>query len=336
MSRKANATLIGIFVFGAGLLSIAALVFFGSYKIFSESETFVLYFDESVNGLDVGAPVKWKGVPIGRVSEILIRWNQDELSDHVPVMIEIDVTNLVKQLGVSIDLREDAVYSSQINLGLRAQLQMDSLITGMLFIELDYVDDLSSPAFVQQDVILKEIPTIPSPLAEIGESATDIIARISTIDIKSINDELVSLLQRLNESIKDIEFKKINTSILEAVDSFRSLAESEQLIRSLEQFRETMQAYRLLAVNVGGKVDTGMEEVLKSLDEFQTAMKDFQATNKKLQAFMEPDTTLWYEMEETLHGISEAAEEIRDLADYLERNPRSLLTGKADESINPQ
>ena len=90
MRKKANTTAIGMFVIGATVLIIGAILYVGSSTVFSKTDKYVLYFDESINGLDLGAKVKFKGVPIGRVVGTYIGYNSRDGRTAVPVIIEVD------------------------------------------------------------------------------------------------------------------------------------------------------------------------------------------------------------------------------------------------------
>jgi paraquat-inducible protein B len=145
MSIRANPTAIGGFLIGALVLLVAGTATLASTAWFERRSTFISFFQESVNGLEKGAPVKFQGVPVGNVTEILIQIDQRDKTFQVPVQYEIDLTRLTTQLGTFVDLEDGAVLRQQITDGLRAQLQMESIVTGQLYIELSYRPD-AAPA----------------------------------------------------------------------------------------------------------------------------------------------------------------------------------------------
>jgi paraquat-inducible protein B len=163
MSARANPTAIGIFVTGATALAVLALLVFGSGRIFRRQETFIIYFNESVNNLSDGSPVKFKGVQIGQVRRITLRYNQATDSSSVPVLIDIDLSRLRNNLGVEINLADEQVFDEQVRLGLRAKLQMQSLLTGLLYIDLDIYDELKGqvPPPIQETRIIRKFPLCP-------------------------------------------------------------------------------------------------------------------------------------------------------------------------------
>ena len=329
MSKKANPTVIGIFVMGALVLVLAGIVFIGSIQFLSHKEKFILYFDESVNGLEVGAPVKFKGVPVGQVTEIRIRWNQDEDSDHVPVFIEIDVSRLINRLGVDVDLTDDDTYLAQVNTGLRANLVLESLITGLLYIEIDYEINPGRPVFIQDKVTYKEIPTTPSIMAEIGQSAGEIIAKIGSIDIEAINNKLIVLLDSLKEAIDDARIAEISDGIIKTVDSISAMAESEKISKTVDNLNEALVEVRRLAGKIESKIDPVLESAGETNKKLQAALKKVSDTVDQLRYAFEPESSFRHEIETALSELAEAAESARMLVEFLERNPKALLTGKS-------
>lgn len=338
MTRKASATLIGAFVLVAMVLFLGISVFFGAFDLFARKETFVLYFDESVNGLSQGAPVKFKGVPVGRVTEIKIRWNQDEFSSHIPVFIELDVSRIVDDLGVQVDLSNEDEYALQINEGLRATLQLESLISGLLMVELDYYPDASQPQFHQKERILKELPTTPSALAEIGQSATEIVAGLTAIDIGAINDHLVGLLESANRKVNQIDVAGIQSSITGAGNSIRSIAESEKIPQLVAEIQATAAEYKALAERlqvVVGRVDEKIDPVLAEAREtnqrLQQALAGIEETAADFRHLLQPESSLRYRFESALQEVEAAADAAGRFIEYLERNPRALLSGKPEQ-----
>jgi len=137
MGKRANPALIGAFVLFAIVICAAAVVVVGSGRLFRNTRTFVIFFPGSVNGLEKGAPVKFRGVPIGTVTDIRIRMRELAATGRIPVLIEVD-RERVHELGGQHDTVDDQRVSELINdLGMRAQLQQQSFITGLLYVALD-------------------------------------------------------------------------------------------------------------------------------------------------------------------------------------------------------
>ncbi|HKA33290.1 MAG TPA: MlaD family protein, partial [Candidatus Binatia bacterium] len=184
MKKKISPTLIGAFVLGGLGLLVAVILILGSGKLFVQSRDFILYFDSSVNGLRVGAPVKFKGVEIGSVKEILLSLSSDMSVQRIPVIVRIEAEKIKKRGGSTAPLTDPEVAKALIDQGLRGQLQMESLVTGLLYVGLDFFPD--TPAhFVQsaqENSRYLEIPTIPSIFEQAQDVVSSIVARLQEID----------------------------------------------------------------------------------------------------------------------------------------------------------
>ena len=161
MAKQANRMMIGGFVVLAVIIMAASLVVFGSGKFFQKTVKCVMYFDESVKGLSVGAPVLFQGVQIGSVTSIILQVDPVKMKTHIPVIIEYEPEKFqVAAAGHEMprDPREN--IPKLIEKGLRAQLGMQSFITGQLIIELNFSPD--TPVVLKNiDKDYIEIPNHP-------------------------------------------------------------------------------------------------------------------------------------------------------------------------------
>lgn len=333
MSKRANPVFVGTFISIAIALGVTALIIFGSGNIFRQAERFVLYFDDSVNGLEVGAAVKFKGVRIGQVKEIYIRFNQTEDSAHVPVVIEIDTARLQRHLGVEVDLADPEVLATVIRDGLRAKLQLQSFVTGVLFIELDYFHDSGPPLFVQKEFIYPEIPTVFAPnITAIFRKVTDTLNEVTKIDISAMGKNAQSLLGRLDEGLAEIQFDEINANVVAVTAGAERLVNDPNLTASIELLRENLVNFKALSARVDENLGPLIEEVNETLHDAQSALQSSEALMKRADDLIKPDSSFRYQVDVALAEMSTAMRSIRILADYLERNPNALLTGKPEHN----
>ncbi len=339
MSKKANPAAIGIFVVGAVVLAIVSILLFGSGQFFRKTEQFILYFEDSINGLEVGAPVKFKGVRIGQVTRIYIRFNQNDQSPHVPVIIEIDIDRLKNNLGVDVDLSNSDVFHEQVeNLGLRAQLQQSSFVTGLLFVELDYFKDAGKPHFVQineranQEKKFLEIPTVASGLTEVIKKLSVAVDQISRIDFGSIGQKVQHILDKADKGLGDIQFRKINdkaVNVLSDLDSFLSDPHLKVLAKKLDL---TLADGRKLINGLDAEIKPIALKLNKVTDTTNQTLVKYGDLATNLNHFISEDSPFRLQLDSTLQEFSGAARSIRILSDYLERNPSSLISGKKDTS----
>ena len=197
MSRRANPMWVGAFVLGAAALAVAAIAVFGSGRLFRETHAFVLYFQGSVNGLNIGAPVKFKGVEVGSVKRIMVRFEQTAGEVSIPVFIELDAEKLARA-GVHVEFSPDAIHTA-VDQGLRGRLEAQSLVTGLLFVNLDYFPE--TPArFVGVSGGLPEIPTLPTTIEEATQVVKQIVERLGQLDLEAMVKSATETLDALARS----------------------------------------------------------------------------------------------------------------------------------------
>src|SRR5204862_4578934 len=133
MSKKANPTTIGVFIVLGLALGVGGLLTFSSSKLFTRTHDCILYFNESLNGLNEGAPVKYRGVRIGSVKRVMVRFNQATNDYAMPVIIELEEKLINERLGEPMEIFSAGALDERIRFGLRASLQSESLVTGVLY-----------------------------------------------------------------------------------------------------------------------------------------------------------------------------------------------------------
>ena len=340
MSQQANKTLIGGFVVGALALVVVGVLIFGSGKLFKSTNTYILFFDGSVKGLNVGAPVLFSGVKIGSVKDIRLQADMLDKTIRTPVIIEIQPARFEVIRGEpDPDPRKN--IELMIESGLSAQLQTQSLITGQLMIELDLRPETQVKLSGNIGHGYVEIPTIPSTLETLTKTIQDL--------------KLEELVQKLASTVAGLE-KLINSK--EVSESFAILNETimdtQRLIQNTDRRMGTLAAgldetvndaqnlvRRIdgqvvpLASNINrtlgdaqqvlGNVDSQMIALAESVN--KTAEKAIE-TLVAAEAVLKKDSPVVYQMTKTLKELSDAARSIRLWAEYLERHPEALLRGK--------
>lgn len=293
MSRRANPTLIGAFVVGALALFVAAVLVL-SGGLFANSSQFVMYFEGSVKGLRVGAPVDFRGVKIGEVTDIRIEADYAKNKYTIPVVAKLDrrgITEVTEsERGVPLDLSE------LVDRGLRAQLSLQNLLTGQLYVQVDFESE--EEAVFHGDGEMVEIPTIPTPLEKLEKSLAD-------FDIEGL--------------IKDI------SSTMNAIET---LTNSPALKRAIANLDESMASINTLARNMDENMVPVLNNLNKTLVEARQTLDEVRAAAESTEGTLGADSELVYGVQNTLDEVSRAARSVNELADMLERNPESLLQGK--------
>jgi len=323
MSIRANPAAIGLFIIGVIALTVIGVAVLAPSAWLHKRSTFISYFGESVNGLGIGAPVKFQGVPVGTVTDLLIQIELKDKTFEVPVQYEVDLTRLTSRAGTFVDLNNQEVLRQQIHDGLRAQLQMESIVTGQLYVELRYSPNAAPPEPTQRLAIHPEIPTYPSLLAAFGTQAGSLVG------------DALKILFRVNEMLEEVDMKGLNASVVASAQSVERLAESSEIRAALgelpattEQFNRTMAAMQSMAERIDQtiepmqlRLDSTNAEVVLTLQSMRQAL--FQT-----QGFLSTDSGVGYQMGEALAGLKDAADALHLLALSLERNPDMLLRGK--------
>ena len=177
MGKRANPAVIGGFIVGAVVLCIIGVLLFGRLRLLTDKQSFVLYFDSSVDGLNIGAPVDFQGVRIGSVTDIRVQYVTGKGEFRIPVVIEIEPDRIQQIDTRRTEAERRQFLHSLIERGLRAQLGMQSLVTGQLFVQLGFHPD-TPVRLVGGENGRPELPTIPNPLQQASQEAQDLLARI--------------------------------------------------------------------------------------------------------------------------------------------------------------
>lgn len=322
MKIRANPTAIGLFLIGAVVLTVGGVAVLASGAWLEDRSTFISYFSESVNGLERGAAVKFQGVPVGTVTELLIQIDQSDKTFQVPIQYDVDLTRLTTEIGTFVRLDEAEVLRQQIADGLRAQLQMESLVTGQLYVELTYRPDAPPPPLEERPTPYPEIPTTPSLLAAFGTEAGSVVA------------DVLQILFRMNEMLDEVDMQGINTAVVASAQAVERLVGSEELRQSIAAGPEiaaglgrAMTEMERAAERLGASIDPLRSQMEGTMAEVELTLQAARQALEGTQSAMTTDSGLGYRMDQALISFRDAAEALRVLAITLERNPDMLIRG---------
>ncbi len=220
MSKKPDNVLIGAFVVGAVALSVLAILVFGSGSFFEDKNFFVLHFKGSVKGLSIGAPVVLRGVKIGSVRDIRISATSKSRKFSIPVVIEIgkDLVVMSDNGGSGYDLSIEENLNGLIAQGLRAQLEMQSIVTGQLLVGLDFHPD--KPARLSE--VPSDYPEIPTIQTDIEELAQ----KIKQVPIEEMFDKLFSIISSVEKSFNSDSIGQLLQSLSLTLASLNKISGS--------------------------------------------------------------------------------------------------------------
>jgi len=321
MSKHANPTVIGAFVVGAVILAITAILLLGSGDLFIQKPRFVLYFKGSVKGLNVGSPVNFRGVNIGTVTNIQLVMGETGSDIRIPVTIEINPVNFIRSeqmIGQMTESRRKKL-AGLIDAGMRAQLQLQSLLTGQLFIQLDFYP--GTPVDLVGDDRYPEIPTIPTPIEKITRKLED-------FPVEQVMNNIISTSQGLNKLVNSPDLHQSIQSLNGILENIERLVKSQEFQKAITSFNSALDDLGSLARTVDRRVEPLSSELHATLNETRLAMSQARATLESAQ-YLVSDQKLLYALDNTLAEITSAARSVRDLTDFLERQPQSILRGKS-------
>lgn len=328
MNKRISPTLIGAFVVGALALIVIAVIAFGSGQLFRQTKQFVLFFSGQVNGLRVGAPVKFRGVEIGSVKEILLQLEPDMKVQRIPVIIEIDLKKVISRGGTGVVLRDPKAFKAGIDQGVRAQLRMESLVTGVLYVGIDLFP--GTPAIFVQPPGSKyeEIPTVPTAFEQAQDAATKIIAKLEEIDFKGLTNSAKAALDGVNQLVSSPALKASLRGLEQSIPKLQeALIGVHQLTTSIDANVST------LSVNLQQTSDAARQAMLEAttaMKQTTTVLKEAEATLTSVRSISDPDSATFYEITRSLKEVSAAARSLRLLSNFIERNPRALIFGKPE------
>jgi paraquat-inducible protein B len=322
MSKKVNTASIGLFIVTGLALGVTGLLLFSSSKMFSKTVDVIVYFNDSLNGLNEGAPVKFRGVTIGSVKRVMIQFNQATNDFAMPVLLEIQENLLRERLGdAAASVFGEGVLRDHVEIGLRASLQTESLVTGVLYVEIRPNPNAPPPVFHQ---LVNRYPELPSEPTQIQQ----LFNNLATLDIKSIEQNLNALLVKLDRTVSSLSVAEINTGITNLLASLDRLATSTELTNALAGVRPTLEEYRRLGEKLNQSVEPLAGGVTNSLAEANRALAEFRGAAENLRAFLAPASPVRHDLDQALAQLAGAAQSIAALADFLKQHPNAILTGR--------
>jgi paraquat-inducible protein B len=318
MNKRVSPTIIGAFVVASFAILVMALIVVGSGRMFTKPIRFICMFQGNLNGLKVGAPVKVRGVQIGTVAEIKLRLSPSEgrlrpgiTEFRLPVIVDLDRSQLLARGGTGTAL-EKSGFEDLLEQGMRAQLNTESLLTGLLYVDLDLHPGAPMNLALEPGGPYREIPTIKTDLAQLQERLTETLDKFDKID-----------------------FQALVVSITDAANSIKTLTGSPELKDTLESLKITVAnlnqaitSARGMLNNANSHIGPLVADLRQSSDEADKTMKDTRAALVSLQQTLAPNSPLAVHLNQSLDQLSETGRSLEEFTDYLQRNPGALVRGR--------
>lgn len=332
MSKKSNPTMIGAFVIGAVVLLVVAVLLFGGSELLVDKQRAVAYFPGSVKGLRTGASVTFRGVRVGYVKDIQIQTDVNTLESQIEVRMEL-LTNAVvlteqgrvlgeEQQARNIDIQE------VVDAGMRAQLNVESFVTGQLLVELDFHPEVP-PLYRSENPPYVEIPTMQSDIQEVIEQVQRFMADFqASVDIKDLAADVTSILKGVDKLVNSPDIPESLAGLNRIINDTDTQELTGSLQATMADARGALQDARVLVQNADARIAPLLDELMPAVEKLDNALAAGEAALANASEQLKGDTELAYELTSTLDELQLAARSLRTFLDYIERNPEALIRGK--------
>ena len=320
MSEKPHSVAIGAFVVGALLIAITVVIFIlGSG--FANREKIVMAFDGSVKGLNVGAPVALRGVQVGQVTNINVVLDADSLD--LIMLVEADFyEDNIKRVGKN----PNDITEELIQRGLRAQLNTQSLLTGLLYIQLDFHPN--SPLVLRSDIESPyfQFPTIPTDLERIAR-------KLQELDVSKLVENLESVSEGLNTLVNNASMQNLPGNLQTTLGSLTALSDQlqQQLATSIPKVDKLLDGATTTVASANAELPAFSKALRDNLDVLNDAVSAFEKVMIDVESTISPDSATTYQLNQALRELTLAGRAIQMLAKTLEEQPEALLRGRSGD-----
>lgn len=360
MGSKVSPKVIGAFVVGGIALVMAGVIFFGGGKVFQEKTPYVIFFEGSVQGLNVGAAVVFRGVQVGQVTRVEALYDPTQATIHVKVLVELVHGTVQVSAGDRQRSPQEAV-ETLVQQGLRASLQLQSFVTGLLLVSLDFYPDTPIKR-LGLDPTYPELPAVPSQIEQLLGNVRHTVAELGKLPLEALLSEALGTLKRTNALLETPELRQalvslhalvtdaqrllthtddqvgpLGSKLAAAADSARTALEAaraavvdaQKLLRTLDgQVTPLASSAKETLTTARGALGQAQKSLVTLTDAAIPALKQGERALGSVASLAGYDSVAPNDLTHTLKVIEDAAQSIRVLADMLQRNPEALLRGK--------
>lgn len=322
-SHKNTSFAIGAFIVGALVLVFIALLFFSGGQLFSPKKRVIMYFEGSVQGLQVGAPVKLKGVVLGEIIDIQINFE----NNGQPLMTAVTADMVMARISRKGTEVGGEFLTEAIQDGLRAQLNFQSFLTGLLYVELDFFPDTPLQLYNFQDDFL-ELPTIATDFEEISKN-------LQEMNVKGLIGNLDTLILQMNKIVASGSIQETIGSINHAALSIDKTA--QHLDKEVSQLGNNLNATSIELTQILKTLNSQAPQLTQQLNQnlvaLQKSLDQFTQTAQTLNHTFSEDAPLVNQLNTTLQDISNSARAFRSLSETLEQEPEAIWRGKTSSEV---
>lgn len=315
MARRFDPKVVGAFVLAAVALGVVAAVYLGAGRVLQHRVRFVAVFAEDLAGLEVDAPVKFRGVPVGRVSSIHLSMGSatDPLRElRMPVVIELNQTR-IQDLGGEIDLSDQGAVQTLVGHGLRARLALESFLSNRRYVDLDILPAAPPARPSPAPLPYPEIPVYAEPgWAALQADATKLLGKLQALDLEG-------LLQDLRRAAS--AFERSASGLDTAVAALpRTLRSADAAIASVGDAARALEA----------GVSPLATDARAAMAQLRTTLERAEVAVRHVDELVDPASPLAWQLSATLGDLQSTSRALRHLAAELESDPSVLVRGRAE------
>lgn len=265
---------------------------------------FVLFFEDSVRGLSVGAPVEFKGIKVGSVTDVRLEYDEGKSAFRIPVVIELEPERIAER-GERMKRAPREAFQSLVKRGLRARLQAGNLLTGQLYVDL-----------VMQ-------PKAPLRLANAGRAEPELPT------IRSVGfDQVMASASSIMEQLDRVDYAALGADLQGTLKGTHDLVRGSELQGAIKDLAATLASLRVILKAVDSRAEPIAENLEHALAAARAALEKSQATMALVDGVLAPESPLHHHALRLTQELTATARSLRNLVDMLERNPQALLLGK--------
>lgn len=323
MATNRSYTVIGLFLLGAIALAVVAVLVLGGNRIFSNNRQAIVFFDQSVLGLNQGSKVLFRGVQVGTVKNVQLRLDPEVGRARIGVKIEINGDNTVMMNGTPTP--SDVTTEELVKRGLRAQLVVWSYVTSQLAVNLDFQPDTDPNFVVSPDAVdVPEIPAVPSEIEQLKDTVSDLPWRDTLETVNETMNSVVTLAKDMDKLINTMgpNLEQTSTTARETMKSAQKTIQT-----SNAQIEKTLASIRKLSENVNGQINARDAQFDRLLDNAEQTSQNLTRLSENLKGLTDPGSDSRQDIQSAIRDLSAGASSFRRFAETLERDPNALLFG---------
>ncbi len=269
--------------------------------VYTQRNYMLAYFDESVRGLNKGAPVEFSGIKVGEVVDVRLEFDEKKLAFRIPVLMAIEPERIAVLGNAKINRAE--LIAKLVAKGLRAQLRTGVLLTGQLYVNLSMFPD-AAPQQLALSGSYPVIPTVPGATEEITAGIASFVGRLEKLPMEEIGGDLKASLHQIRK-------------LVGSEDTVAAIAALRRSLVELQQFTATLN-------------DTSVPQMNAALEQLRQVLARTESAVASADGLMSGNTALTYDLQQMMQELAKAGRAISVLADYLQRHPEALVFGKGE------